>query len=76
MTSDFLSLPLQWQMEDGQFHPLSALVVVKGLDEEGVEVYAIVLTEGLNPVEALGMAEYVHLHAQETVKNSILAHEE
>lgn len=41
-----------------QFTPLSALVVLKYLDENGATVYRACATSDLMSVEALGMAHY------------------
>jgi hypothetical protein len=41
--------------------PISALVVVKALDEDGNVVYLTGATAGLLSVECLGMAEYAIL---------------
>ncbi len=72
-----LNLPLEWETEDGyDFHPLSALVVVHGIDSEGQETHAIICSEGLSPVAALGMASYAKLHSEESIRRSLLNYEE
>ena len=54
--ADVAGLPLM-NMPDG-VTPLSALVVMKVLDEGGNVRYFAVATEGLMTVEALGMVRY------------------
>jgi hypothetical protein len=54
-----LGLPLD-VTDDDPIHtitPLSAMVVVKGLDENGEVMYCTGATESLKSVECLGMAE-------------------
>lgn len=58
-----LGLPLDAAEDDqiADITPLCALVVVKGLDEDGHVVYCTGATDGLKSVECLGMAEYAVL---------------
>jgi hypothetical protein len=51
--------------------PLSALVVVKALDEDGDIVYLTGATEGLQSVECLGMAEYAALRLRRGLRSRL-----
>lgn len=54
--AEFMGLDIV-NMPDG-YTPLSALVVVKVLDEEGNVAYVPRASDSLSSVEALGMAHY------------------
>lgn len=58
-----LGIPLDVGGDDliTELQPVNALVVVKGLDEDGDVCYATAATEGLSAIECLGMAEYAAL---------------
>lgn len=56
---DMTVLGLKLDAEDNDLsQPLEALVIVKGLDTDGELSHWIISTDGLNPIEGLGMARY------------------
>lgn len=63
MDLSVMGLPLESDMDCVQ--PLSALVIVKGLDALGDVCYWTSTTEGLTSVEAWGMAEFAAHTARE-----------
>lgn len=67
-----LGLPLNWEEPEGYtVSPLSAIVVMKGIDDEGDEVYAVMVTEGMTPVEAGGLVKYASVYTGEMMKGQI-----
>jgi hypothetical protein len=63
-----LGMPLVGLPESGDYtiHPLSAIVVMKGMDSDGDEVYAVLMTENMSPLEGVALARYADIYA--TVK--------
>jgi hypothetical protein len=63
-----LGMPLVGLPESGNYtvHPLSAIVVMKGMDSDGDEVYAVLMTENMSPLEGVALARYADIYA--TVK--------
>lgn len=57
MDMEVAGLPLKG--DDDMEHPLAVVMVVKGLDAEGVVGYYIKATEGLTSVEGMGMSLYL-----------------
>lgn len=55
--------------DDGVISPLAALVVGKGLDGDGEEVYSVMCTKDMGPVEAGGLLKYA-----EKVVDVLLTH--
>lgn len=62
--------------EESTISPYATLVVVQGMDSEGDTVYAVMTSEGLDPVHGLGMANYARLYAETTLKDLIDASRE
>jgi hypothetical protein len=58
-----LGMPLDVAADDliATMQPLSGMVVVKALDEDGGVQYLTAATGGLHSVECLGMAQYAVL---------------
>lgn len=72
MEANVAGIPLDWRDEGGDnVFPLAALVIFKAVDKDGEEVHAIVPTEGLTEVDALGMAHYAVLYAEDQVRQTI-----
>jgi hypothetical protein len=56
-----LGMPLNIDLGSDESYtvsPLSAMVVMKGIDSDGNEVCVVTTTEGISPVEALGYAAF------------------
>lgn len=71
-----LGMPLNLVDEKGvTISPLSALVVIKAIDNEGDIVYTLANTEGVTPVEGLGMINFGKLYLEHLVKYSVAASE-
>jgi hypothetical protein len=51
--------------------PYSTLVVAEGMDSDGNVVFAVMTSEGLDPVKALGMANYARIYTEEILKDTI-----
>jgi len=69
-----LGLPLQWEEPPNYtVSPISALVIMKGIDDDGDEVYAVMVTEGMTSVEAGGLANYADVYCGEMMKGQIYA---
>lgn len=69
-----LGMPLNWEEPPGYtVSPLSALVVMKGIDDDGDEVYAVMVTDGMSSVEAGGLATYAGVYCGEMMKGQIYA---
>ena len=67
-----LGMDLDWEDEEGvTISPLSCILISKGIDNDGDEVYAVMHTEGLTDVEALGMLNFGKLHCEDMVKATI-----
>jgi hypothetical protein len=65
-------MELDWIQNDLQIvSPLSCIVIAEGLDDEGDVVHAIMMTEGMGPVDAAGLLdlakEWVALALQDEV---------
>lgn len=68
---DKIYLPIELSESIGGLSPIHILVVVKGLDDEGFEVDAVMHTEGLSLSNALGMARYAVLVTENEVSRAI-----
>lgn len=66
-----MDLPIDFSESIGGLSPLHILIVVKGLDDEGFEVDAVMHTEGLSLSNALGMARYAVLFTEDEVRRAI-----
>lgn len=74
MTSDYtaLGLPLDWTDEDGvTISPISAIVVAKGIDNEGNETYSVMNTKGLSNIEALGFLAFASLYVEDELRATL-----
>lgn len=60
-----LGMPLVGLPETGDYtvHPLSALVIMKGMDSDGDEVYAVLMTDNMSPLEGVALAKYADIYA-------------
>ena len=64
-----LGLPLEWTDDpEVTVTPYSALVVMKGINSNGNEVFAVVNTTGLTNVEALGFLNFAKLYIEDEVR--------
>jgi hypothetical protein len=67
-----LGLPLDWKdMEGRKISPIHALVVLKGLDQDGYEVDTVMHTDGMALSNALGMARFAVLHVEDEVRKAL-----
>lgn len=67
-----LGLPLDWVDEDGvTISPLSAIVIAKGMDNEGNETYSCMNTKGLSNIEALGFLAFAKLFVEDEVRATL-----
>ncbi len=67
-----LGMPLNWEEPPNYtVSPISAIVAMKGIDDDGDEVYAVMVTDGMNSVEAGGLAAYANLYCTEMMKGQI-----
>lgn len=66
-----LDMPIDITKPIDGVSPLHILIVMKGIDEEGYEVDAVMHTEGLSLSNALGMAHYAVLFVENEVRESI-----
>lgn len=74
MDSTVMGMSLDWEDFAGnKIFPMAALVVMKGIDHEGDEVFTVTNTEGLTAVDALGMASFAVLHCEDSVRKNIAA---
>jgi hypothetical protein len=63
-----LGMPLEMASDDDEIsQPLAAVVVVKCLDSDGAISYRSRATEGIQTVEALGMARYAVLKLEQAI---------
>lgn len=64
-----LGLPLEWQDEAGvTISPISALVIAKGMDNDGNETYSVMNSKGLSNIEALGYLAFAELFIQDELR--------
>ena len=75
--SSVAGLPMRWEDgENNQIFPMAALVVLKGVDMDGDEVYLVTNSEGLKSVDALGMAHFAVLTIEDEVRKIVVSAEE
>jgi hypothetical protein len=75
MTQTILGLPIAGELpsdDNYTISPYSAIAVMKGIDSDGDEVYAVVMTENMSPVEGAGFARYLSLYADEMVRETFV----
>lgn len=70
-----LGLPLIGlpEQEGYTVSPLSALVVIKAIDSDGDEVYAVLMTPDMSPMEGTGLARFATLFCENGLQESIHA---
>lgn len=76
MDQTILGLPLLANLPtsgDYTVSPISAIAVVKGIDSDGDEVYAVVMTEGMTPVESAGLVQFASTYADEVLRGLVRA---
>ena len=67
-----LGLPLDWVDEEGvTISPISAIVIAKGMDNEGNETYSVMNSKGLSNIEALGFLAFAELFVQDEVRATL-----
>ena len=74
MEATALGLPLMIDAQDeagNVFSPISTLVVSKGMDSEGRTVYALALSEGMDIVDALALAQYAIIDINNRVEQIV-----
>ena len=75
--SSVAGLPMRWEDgENNKIFPMAALVVLKGVDQEGDEVYLVTNSDGLQSVDALGMAHFAVLTIEDEVRKIVVSAQE
>jgi hypothetical protein len=73
---EILGLPVSEGLpSDGSFtfSPYAVAAVVKGIDSDGDEGYAVLVTDGMMAMDLAGIAKYLTLYADERLKDQIRA---
>ena len=73
--SSVLGLPLDIDLSDGNtfITPYAAVVVLKGIDSDGDDVYIVSNTTGMTPVEATGLLKFAEVNYSERMRQSFYA---
>lgn len=66
-----MGMPITWNKEDSDIFPIGALVVTVGMGHDGIKEYAVKTAGDLQIVEALGLAHYLLLYVEDTVRETI-----
>ena len=71
--SNLPQIPEKWLDGNGQeITPTAALMVVKGENSVGEESHIVIYTDGLNPVDALGMTRFAEITTEDEVRKSVV----
>jgi len=76
MDATAFGLPLIIDSKDEHgttFSPISTLVVSKGMDSEGNIVYALALSEGMDIIDALALAQYAIIDINNRVESIVVS---
>jgi hypothetical protein len=70
-----LGLPLSIDLGDEDYYviPLSAVVIMKGMDNEGNDVWITTMTDGLTPVDALSYIHFADEHCTFELRKTFYA---
>lgn len=56
--------------EDYSVSPYSAIAVIKGIDSDGDDVYAVIMTDGMTPTEGAGLLHFAVLYVDERLRET------
>lgn len=67
-----MGLPLDWRdMEGNEISPIHAVVILHGLDKNGIEVDSVMHTEGMALSRSLGMIAFARLFIEGEVRKQL-----
>jgi hypothetical protein len=69
-----LGIPLEGVPDKPDYYvsPISVLVVMRGIDSEGDEVYGCYTTEGMSHIEAGGLAKYANVYTDKIMHDTLI----
>jgi hypothetical protein len=75
MEPTVLGLPLNIDLGNASYSvtPKDALVIMRGTDSAGDEVYAVALTPGLSMIDGLAFADFAKLHCEFDLRKTFYA---
>lgn len=77
MSQEILGLPVEAGLPDDRdgyyVSPILAIAVVKAIDSDGDEVHAVIMSEGMTPVEGSGLLNFGKIYTDEILRKTFSA---